>query len=182
MSRRNNLNDVFKCLNMNPEPPCTCWLWKNKVSDKGIPYFQVGGKKIIAYRLVYWITHPEWDINNSREVIRHGCVDLHGNNVDNPLCCHPDHLTPGTHEDNMIDMMLRARRGLKREAVVDILEFGKVNVLGLTHEQIGRVVGAKHGIDIARTTVADILSGRRRKVLRDSLDAGDRAVKESGKS
>lgn len=145
----------------------------------------VGGKKIIAYRLVYWITHPDWDINNSREVIRHGCTDMHGNHVDNPLCCNPDHLTPGTHEENMIDMMLRGRRGLHRDAVYAIIEYGREggNPLGLTHEQIGKIVGAKYGLsDIPRTTVTDILSGRRRYVLKNKLDAEERAVRESGKN
>lgn len=183
MSKRNKPNDVFLCLDLNPKPPSTCWLWTKSVSDKGLPYFHIGGKKIIAYRLVYWITHPTWDINNSREVIRHGCTDAHGNHVDNPLCCNPDHLTPGTHEENMIDMMVRARRGLKREAVEDILEIQKTgNPLSLTHEEIGKLVGAKHGINIARTTVTDILKGRRRLVLRNKIDADDKAIRESGKN
>jgi len=183
MARRNQPNDVFKCLNLNPEPPCTCWLWTRAVNDKGLPYFQLHGKKILAYRLVYWITHPEWDINNSREVIRHGCTDLNGNHVDNPLCCNPDHLTPGTHVQNMMDMMLRGRRGLTREAVRDILDLGseeKQQVIKLTHQEIASIVGKKYSIEIARSTVTDILSGRRRFVMRNELDKEDRAIRESG--
>lgn len=187
MSKRRNVpNDLWKRLNLNPQPPLTCWLWQDKVSDKGIPYMQIAGKKIIAYRLAYWITHPEWDINNSREVIRHGCTDIHGNHVDNPLCCRPDHLTPGTHEENMIDMMVRGRRGLIKEAVRDILDIvkrqeeGGSDAVKLTHQEIANVVGKKYGIEIARTTVTDIISGRRRYVLKNKLDEDDRAIRESG--
>lgn len=186
MSRRNKLNDVFKHIDMNPIPPSTCWLWKRSVSNKGIPYFNIGGKSIIAYRLVYWIAKDNnWDINNSREVIRHGCTDTMGNPVDNPLCCRPEHLTTGTQEDNMMDMMLRGRRGLTREAVRDILDLGseeKKREMGLTHDEIGRLVGSKYNIEIARTTVTDILSGRRRLVMRNELDKQDRAIRESGKN
>jgi len=185
VSRRNKPTDVFKHINLNPTPPLLCWLWTGQPNDKGLPYFQVAGKKIIAYRLVYWITHPEWDINNSREFILHSCVDAHGNSVDNPLCCNPDHLRPGTHEENMIDMMVRGRRGLRTEAVRDILDIVKrgelEGELKLTHQQIANAVGAKYGIEIARTTVTDIISGRRRYVLKNKLDEQDRAVRESGK-
>lgn len=185
MSRRNKPNDVFKKIDLNPQPPSTCWLWKGSINDKGLPYFHVHGKSIIAYRLVYWITHPTWDINNSREVIRHGCTDIYGNAVDNPLCCNPQHLSTGTQDENIMDMMVRGRRGLPKEAVraiIDILEKQKNGTaeITLTHEQIGRVVGAKYGVPIARTTVTDISNMRRRKVMRDVLDAESKRIEESG--
>jgi hypothetical protein len=183
MSKRNKPNDIWKQINLNPVHPTTCWLWTGRPNDKGMGYFQIGGKKIIVYRLVYWITHPTWDINNSREFILHTCVDALGNSVDNPLCCNPAHLRPGTHEENMIDMMVRGRRGLHKDAVRDILDIMKGgNELELTHEQIAKLVGAKHGIEIARSTITDIISGRRRLTLKNRLDEEDRVVKESGKN
>lgn len=106
-----------------------------------------------------------------------------GNAVDNPLCGRPDHLTPGTHEDNMIDMMVRGRKGLRTEVVRDILDLLKrveEKTLEITHADIAQLIGAKHGIDIARTTVTDINTGRRRYVLKNHLDAQDRVIKESG--
>lgn len=185
MSRRNKPNDIFKYLDLNPVPPLTCWLWTKGVSDKGLPYFQIGGKKILAYRLVYWITHPEWDINNSREFILHTCTDMNGVSVDNPLCCNPAHLRPGTHEQNMIDMMVRGRRGLTTDvvrAILDLSRKAEEMQVELTHDEIARVVSAKHNVEIARSTVTDIINGRRRKVLRDFLDAQDRTIQESGKN
>lgn len=178
MARRNKFTDVFKHLDLNPVPPCTCWLWKEPVNDKGLPYFQVDGRKYLAYRLTYWLTHPEWDINNSREYILHSCVDTLGNAVDNPLCCNPAHLRPGTHEENMMDMMLRGRSGLTREIVFAILTEID-NLPEFSDEMIGRLVGHKFNREpIPRQTVADIRTGRRRKVLRDLRDAELRKIDE----
>lgn len=161
---------MFKHINMSPVSPSTCWLWEASVSDKGIPQFNVGGRKRAAYRIVYWLTHPEFDIDNPRILIRHMCTDVHGNHVDNPLCCNPAHLDVGNHADNMNDMMLRGRKGLTTDVlrdIVDILE----RCPEMTHSQIAKSVGDKHGIRIARQTVTDISNRRRRAVLRDKLSA-----------
>jgi hypothetical protein len=178
--RRNTYTDVFKHINLNPTPPSTCWLWRDPVGGKGIPYFNVNGRKIIAYRLVYWLTHPDWDINNTREFILHTCVDMNGNKVDNPLCCNPEHLRPGTHEQNMIDMMLRGRSGLTIAAIRDILKIAE-SELELTHGQIASRVAFKHKINVGRSTVTSILNGDRRKKLKDALDQAQRDIDESGR-
>lgn len=175
MGRTNRREDVFKYINMKPVFPSTCWLWTASVSDKGIPYFAVGGKKYVAYRLVYWLMHPEWDISNKREFILHTCVDAHGKAVDNPLCCNPNHMRPGTHEQNMIDMMLRGRKGLTEDALRAVLDTAD-QFPEFTHSQIAARVSHLHRIPVARQTVTDILSGRRRKVLRDAIDARNREV------
>lgn len=179
MPRKNKPTDIFKCIDLNPKPPSTCWLWQRPVNDKGLPYFHVHGKAVLAYRLVYWITHPEWDINNSREYILHSCKDIYGNAVDNPLCCNPAHLRPGTHEENMMDMMTRGRAGLTADAVRDILTI-KEKFQDATHVEIANRVGAKYGITIARQTVTSILSGYRRSVMRNIIDEKFKAEKESG--
>lgn len=84
----------------------------------------------------------------------------------------------------MMDMMLRGRRGLTKEAVRDIINLSKQREEGkieLTNVDIANIVSKRHEINVARTTVSDILSGRRRLVMRNVLDEEDRAIRESGK-
>jgi hypothetical protein len=179
MGRRNEYADVFRYIDMRPEPPLTCWLWTASVSDKGIPYFRVDGKNWVAYRLVYWLTHPEWDILNRREFILHTCMDMNGKPVDDPRCCNPDHLRPGTHMENMLDMMLRGRKGLTRPALADILDL-HLKQPDLTHSQIASIVSHRHDQNVARQTVTDILSRRRRRALSDAIDLLNKQIEESG--
>jgi len=171
MGRTNRREDVFKCIDMCPVHPCTCWLWKASVNDKGLPYFTVGGRKYIAYRLVYWLTHPAWDVTNKHELVLHTCTDANGVVVDSPLCCNPAHLRVGTNEDNMLDMMLRSRKGLTMDAICAIMDING-RFPEFTHSQIAARVSYLHKIPIARQTVTDILNKRRRKVLTDALSKG----------
>jgi len=176
---KNTLTDVFRHLNLKPVHPVTCWLWTAGVSSKGIPYISVGGKKIIAYRAAYKCVHPDWDIDNSREVIRHKCKDALGRHVDNPLCCRPDHLLPGTHEQNMLDAMLHGRKGLTVDVIRDIIDISN-RFPEWTQKQVADRVAYKHKINVSRQAVTDLLSGARHKELRDALDARDRELTESG--
>lgn len=175
MGRRNLPTDVFKHIDMSPVHPSTCWLWRGSVSDKGIPQFAIGGRKRAAYRVVYSLTHPEFDIDNHRLLIRHMCTDAHGKHVDNPLCCNPAHLEVGTHKQNMEDMMSRGRKGLTKDVLSDIIHL-LTNAKDLTHSQIAKRVGDKHEIRIARSTVTDISNRRRRAFLRDKIDAESMAI------
>lgn len=168
--KRNTFEDVFRYIDLNPIAPNTCWLWIGAVSVNGIPYLQVGGKKWIAYRVVYWLTHPEWDIQNSKEKIRHQCLDTEGRDVDNPLCCNPEHMTTGTHEQNMLDMVLKGRSGLTKDAIRDILMF-REKMPDLTHGQIADRIAATHGVAVSRQAIGDLLRGARHKQLRDALEA-----------
>jgi hypothetical protein len=180
MGRYNKPTDVFRHINMSPVPPSTCWLWTASVSDKGLPYFQYNKRKLIAYRLVYWLTHPEFDIENTRMIIRHKCMDENGQHTDNPLCCNPAHMEVGTHRDNMNDMMLRGRKGHTREVIEEILRITR-EAPGLTHSQIAKYVSDKHSVRLTRTTVTDVLNGYRRRVLRDAIDQRHRDIEDSGK-
>src|SRR5215468_8453579 len=164
MGRTNRREDVFKYIDMKPVYPSTCWLWTASVNSKGLAYFVVDKKRYSAPRLVYWLTHPEWDIDNTRELILHTCVDAEGRHVDNRTCCNPAHMRPGTSEENMIDMMLRARKGLTIDAIRGILDTVE-KFPEFTHSQIAARVSHLCSIPVARQTVTDILNRRRRRVL-----------------
>ena len=81
-----------------PEPNTGCWLWMGGVNDKNYGRVDVGGRMCAAHRVSYCaFVGPvaEW------LMVRHRC--------DNPPCVNPDHLTPGTHAQNMADRAARNR-------------------------------------------------------------------------
>ena len=178
MGRRNLPTDVFKYIKLGESHEC--WPWTGGTNSKGIPYFTVDGRKIIAYRLVYKLTHPEWDIDNPREVLRHQCKDERGRDVDNPLCCNPSHVIPGTHEENMLDMVLKGRSGLTKDILRDILHMNREHP-DMTHMQIATRMTFKHKTNVSRQAVTDLLNGNRHRELRNLIDEEQRKVEESGK-
>lgn len=178
MGRRNHPHDVFKFIDI--KGPSDCWLWKGGTNKDGIPYFTLNGKKIIAYRLVYWLTNPSWDINNSREFLRHQCKDQQGRSVDNPLCCNPAHVIPGTHLENMLDMASRGRSGLTKDMIYAILKLHG-EMPDLTHKQIADRIAFKFETNVSRQAITDLLAGNRHRELRNLIDAEQRAIDESGK-
>lgn len=179
MGRTNLPTDVFKYIKLGE--PNECWPWTGGCNSKGIPYFTVDGRKIIAYRLVYKLTHPEWDIDNPREVLRHQCKDERGRDVDNPLCCNPSHVIPGTHEENMLDMVLKGRSGLTKDILRDILHMNREHP-DMTHMQIATRMTFKHKTNVSRQAVTDLLNGNRHRELRNLIDEEQRKIEESGKN
>ena len=75
-----------------------CWPWTASKNKDGYGRFKVDGKCHHAHRIA-------WEIANGESLesrhARHQC--------DNPACCNPYHIIPGTHADNMADMRSRNR-------------------------------------------------------------------------
>jgi hypothetical protein len=76
-----------------------CWEWRAAKTTAGYGKMKVSGVMYIASRLA-------WEIFNGRTlsdslVARHAC--------DNPACCNPEHIQPGTQTQNMQDMVSRGR-------------------------------------------------------------------------
>lgn len=77
-----------------------CWVWQGFCNEGGYGKFKVDGVMVTATR---WILARTLGRElASDEKARHTC--------DNPPCVNPDHLVPGTHADNMQDMIQRGRR------------------------------------------------------------------------
>lgn len=79
--------------------PDGCWLWTGSVDRDGYGHFKVAGR---MHRAARWVlTQKIGRALTSDEVTRHTC--------DNPPCCNPAHLLPGTAADNTADMIKRGR-------------------------------------------------------------------------
>lgn len=81
-----------------------CWEWEASLDTKGYGQFKPRSQlpPMRAHRVA-------WEIYYGRNV-PDGAHILHS--CDNPKCCNPYHLRPGTHNDNMADKVARGRSGL----------------------------------------------------------------------
>lgn len=82
-----------------------CWPWLASVDSRGYGNLRVGSKKHArAHRLMYeFYCGPIPDGEGF-----HGTIVMH--KCDNRICCNPNHLTLGSHADNMADMADKDRR------------------------------------------------------------------------
>ena len=78
--------------------PDECWPWQGKTNDDGYGRIEEFGLQRLAHRVAYARVHGPIPFGVR---IRHDC--------DNPLCCNPAHLLPGTDADNVNDMVERGR-------------------------------------------------------------------------
>lgn len=79
-----------------PAPGMTtpCWLWQGSLNDWGYGRFSLNGRIVRAHRTAYVLAVGP--IPEGLD-IRHLCHVRH--------CCNPAHLEPGTHLQNMRDMV-----------------------------------------------------------------------------
>ncbi len=123
------------------EPNSGCWLWAGPADHLGYGRVGIGRIRLLAHRASYFGHHghlPPLDI-------LHGC--------DTPACVNPDHLRPGTHQENMDD---RGRRGrgsggdLKGEEC-PWSKIGPAEVRAIRGERRpGRIAAAEYGISKAQ--------------------------------
>jgi hypothetical protein len=85
------------------EPNTGCWLWAGPSDRRGYGVFrQKGDRRTIRPQAFLWQALGRPLLPG--QILRHKC--------DTPACVSPDHLVPGTRQDNMSDM---ARRGRGRK-------------------------------------------------------------------
>lgn len=84
-----------------------CWPWKGFKNEQGYGRTWINDKGYYAHRVIFDLANPGViSLNaptdtNDIGFLRHRC--------DNPSCCNPKHLVPGTHTDNMQDKVARGR-------------------------------------------------------------------------
>lgn len=76
--------------------PLACWPWTGTRLQNGYGWSRFLGKTRPAHRVVCFLSIGYWP-----QVARHSC--------DNPPCCNPAHILPGTYTDNSADMIARGR-------------------------------------------------------------------------
>lgn len=140
MPKRNKQLDVFLHIDMSGGADA-CWPWTKDLHN-GRPYFSVGGRKRLVYRIIYEMKHGVE--LQTKELIRHTC--------DQPKCCNPAHMLVGSHKENMGDMVDRDRHGLSRHVVRAIYSLAKE---GRTHQEIADLYG------ISREAVVKIANRKR---------------------
>ncbi len=89
--------NFWKKVSKAPRPK-GCWEWTAAKSKKGYGFFGFGLRTYHAHRVAYRLCVA--DITSEVQVL-HTC--------DNPPCCNPAHLFPGTNQDNVDDKMAKGR-------------------------------------------------------------------------
>lgn len=90
-----------------------CWIWKGAPSAQRYGQFSINGSNIPAHRAVYRVWKDEIPDGH---YVRHKC--------DNRQCVRPEHLTTGTHDQNMNDIKQTNKEleSLTPEEMQDIIE------------------------------------------------------------
>jgi hypothetical protein len=119
-----------------------CWEWIGKIVPNGYGKVYKNCKEMLAHRLSYEITYGE---------VPEGLFVCH--KCDNPPCVRPSHLFLGTNQDNMMDSMIKDRRGrkLNKQKVLEILDMIKsgdnkkvvADIFGITPGTIGDILRGK---------------------------------------
>lgn len=97
-----------------------CWPWKAG-TQRGYGCYSVDGKGHKSHKLAWSLHHGRaWPEG------KFGC-----HTCDNPICCNPIHVWPGTHTENMLDCIRKGRHNRAR------LLPSQVAYIRLLHERGG---------------------------------------------
>jgi len=116
--------------------PDECWEWQGARSSSGYGVLNGSGSSSQAHRHAYELTYGPIPPGL---MIRHTC--------DNPPCCNPAHLLPGTHQDNTEDMVSRERqeRGERHHFAklsdADVIEIRRLANAGIPQREIAKQFG-----------------------------------------
>jgi len=81
------------------DPATGCVNWTGALQSQGYGLFSFRGRMMLAHRAAYEAANGP---------IPDGLLLMHA--CDNPRCCNPAHLTPGTDQDNKADCVAKGRQ------------------------------------------------------------------------
>lgn len=91
---------------VNKDAPNGCWEWIGSPRGKsGYGAFKFRGKVIDAHYMSYLLAHKQ---------VPDGMIILHA--CSNKLCVNPDHLSAGTHSENLEQAYERGERDIPKTA------------------------------------------------------------------
>jgi len=130
-----------------------CWLW-NACKDKG-GYGRFGiknnpPKKCSSNRFMLTLVDPDFNIDSELKAC-HRC--------DNPGCCNPNHIWPGTYQDNVDDRANKGRTATGINQGLAILTDEQVWVI-FDDTDTQQAIADKYGVGIS--TIHDIKIGKRK--------------------
>lgn len=131
---------------------CLPWLWCTDRGGYGV--VGIGGKSRKAHRVSYCMFHGISLEEIEGVVIRHKC--------DNPWCVNPEHLEPGTHQDNEDDKTSRGRRPRGELVGTSKLTLREVEEIRRSYVRYSKdfgsvALGSKYKVD--SSTIRLIVSG-----------------------
>lgn len=135
--------------------PSGCWLWAGAQSSDGYGYLYPPGQDRGERRA---IRAHRWSVLTSGRALPDDAVVLH--RCDTPLCVNPDHLTVGTHADNVADMIAKGRR---RKVTGWTFSLPPGSRSGERHSQYGkRKTACKNGHEFTPENTGQAHNGSRR--------------------
>ncbi len=127
-----------------------CWEWQGARSLHGYGCFKgPGGKSLRASRV-------SWELSNG--AIPKGLHVLH--ECDNPPCVRPDHLSVGTHQENMDDMASKGRSAGSLRGGNPKLSIQQVNEIRERGSGGESYVSIAKSFDITPQAVGQLLRGQ----------------------
>lgn len=130
-----------------------CWEWGRYKMKSGYGVVTIAQYPYGAHRVAYCMTHGK---------IANGLLVMHS--CDNPKCVNPSHLSAGTHDDNMRDMITKGRNMTNRP-MGDAHSFAKLSSENVRSMRARHALGERisdlareHGVD--RGTAHHAISGK----------------------
>lgn len=146
--------------NVRVASPSACWEWTGSRSANGrYGQFWYLGAPVGAHRIAYTLTQGAVPSGAS---VMHRC--------DNPICCNPDHLSVGSHTDNMRDASRKGRLGVPRPHAQRLTPAQLAEIDGLLAAGMKQIqIAERYGV--TRSWVSLYAKGKRRQYDRPEAKA-----------
>lgn len=152
--------DIFRFVDRGE--PDDCWPWTGCKGRGGYGSIRWHGETTGAHRVIYEVVVGPIPIGVD---ILHSC--------DNPPCCNPKHLFPGTHLDNMRDAVAKGKFRRMRRAKGEECSNSKLTAENVTFirtsAETPTILAAKFGVSAG--TIADARSARTWKHVARAMGA-----------